>query len=110
MTYKINISEFKHPITFQRLEEVNNFGIVQEEYVDLYSTRAKINHTTGKEFIVNNGITSSITTKFTIRLNRNHELTTKDRLIYKGKVYNITYINNILEENNYLEIVGELVE
>ena len=108
--YKLNPSEFIHKVTFQRLQESNNFGIIQEEYVDLYSTRAKINHTTGKEFIANNGITSSITTKFTIRLNRSYELTTRDRLIYKGKVYNITYINNILEENNYLEIVGELVE
>lgn len=108
--FKINTSEFRHPIKFQRFEEINNFGIIQENWIDLYSTRAKINNTTGKEFIANNGITSSVTTRFTIRYNHIHKLTTKDRLIYKDKVYNITYINNILEKNNYLEIVGELVE
>lgn len=108
---KVKSGEFKHPIIIQRCEQiVNEDNIPTENWNDLLIARAKIVNTTGKEYMAMNGQVSSTVTKFTIRAPKQTEITTKDRLVYNGKHYNIKHCNNIMELDVLLEIVAEVLQ
>lgn len=108
--FKINPGEFKHPVIIQSLEITKDQdGFEVEEWQDLFKPRAKINNTTGKEFQAGASENAIITTKFTIRASRAYNVTNRDRIVYNNNVYDIKYVNNILENHIYLEIVAELV-
>lgn len=108
--FKINPGELRHLIIIQNLTiSKDNDGFEVESWQDLFSARAKINNTTGKEFQAGMSENSSVTTKFTIRSSRAYNVTTKNRIVYNDNLYDIKYVNNIFENNIYLEIVAELV-
>uniref|UniRef100_UPI00374E70A9 head-tail adaptor protein n=1 Tax=Clostridium perfringens TaxID=1502 RepID=UPI00374E70A9 len=47
---------------------------------------------------------------FYIRFPKSIEITEDDKVLYKNKIYNIIYANNIEEMNVYLEIKTEYVK
>ncbi|MBC5628875.1 phage head closure protein [Clostridium sp. NSJ-6] len=114
MRLKINPGEFRHPIIIERCsnneKEVDDDNIPIKRWEVLIKPRAKITNTTGKEFIALLGETSKVTTKFTIRAPRKIKISKKDRILHKGIYYNIKHLNNIMELDILLEIIGEVIE
>lgn len=109
--FYINPSELRHPITIERVTKgKDEDNIPKEKWGDkLFSARAKILYTRGSEYNENYGTNNKVGVTFYIRYNRKG-ITSKDRIVYRGKPYNIIYVNNIQELNNYYEIKAELVE
>ena len=112
---EIKNGEFKHPIVIQRLDpdadKVDEDNIpIEEVWNDLIKTRAQILNISGKETIIANAETSTTSKRFYIRYSRNIRLTTDDRIVYDGQIYNITYVSDIEEQHKYYEIVGELIK
>lgn len=108
--YKINLSELKHSIAIERFTKVKD---EDNRLVEVWSTlcrsRAKILYTRGAEYTEAYGTKSTVGVTFYIRYN--HEsITSRDRVVYKGNYYNIIYVNNIQEGNNFYEIKAELVQ
>lgn len=107
----INAGEFKHPITIQRkITDVDEDNIPIEIWSDILSTRAKIKNVSGYETIVAQADTSIDKKRFYIRYKKGLDLTTKDRIFYNNKAYDITYVSDIEDLHRYLEIVCEVVE
>lgn len=106
----INSGEFKHPIIIQRnINGVDEDNIPCETWNDLLSTRAKIKNISGYETIIAQADTSVIKKRFYIRYKKGLDLTTKDRILYNNKYYNITYVSDIEDLHKYLEIVCEVI-
>lgn len=109
--YTINPGEFRHFIDIYRLvNEVDNDGIPTENTELLYSCKAKITNTSGKELMISSGTTSILKKRFIIRHNRAFSINSNDFIIYNGKRYNIIYCNDIEEARKYIEIIAEVVE
>lgn len=110
--YLIDPGEFKHPIEIKRFSPsgVDEDNIPTKGDSTLLKTRAKIRNKSGRETIIANGEASVITKLFIIRYPRGIEITEKDKVLYRGKPYNITYVSDVEDLNKYLEIVCELVK
>ena len=108
--YTINPGEFKHPILITTtVNGVDGDGIPVETSTTLLETKAKILNLSGKEFMLANGVSSNNSKRFYIRW-KVVDLTTKNKIIYNNKTYNITSASDIEERHKYFEIVAELVE
>ena len=108
--FNINTGEFKNPITIERYQKIKDEdNRLVEQWTKLCNSRAKILYTRGTEYIESYGNSSSVGVTFYIRYNYK-DITSKDRIIYKSKSYNIIYVNNVQESNKYYEIKAELVE
>lgn len=107
--FKINPSEFRHPITIERCQKVKDEdNRLVEQWSTLCNARAKILYTRGSEYTEAYGTNSEVEATFYIRFNHK-EITSKDRLIYKNEAYDIIYVNNVQEANNYYEIKAKKV-
>lgn len=107
--FNINISEFNHPVTIERVEKVKNEdNRLVEQWDTICNSRAKILWTRGSEYTENYGTNSEVEATFYIRFNYKN-ITSKDRLIYKNEVYDIIYVNNVQESNKYYEIKAKKV-
>lgn len=107
----INAGEFKSRISIQRkVSSVDEDNIPCESWSDLLSTRAKIKNISGYEKIIAQADTSIDKKRFYIRFKKGLDLTSKDRILYNDKIYNITYASDIEDLHKYFEIVCELVE
>ena len=108
--FKINPGELKHTIQISTPDSgTDQDGIPLSTYTVLLSTKAKIVNVNGTKVILADGISATNIKKFYIRYKK-VEITSKDKIIYKDKSYDIKYINNIEEQHKYLEITAELVE
>lgn len=108
---KINAGNFKHPIQIQRkINGLDEDNIPISEWTTILSTRAKIKNISGYEKIIAQADTSIDKKRFYIRYKKDLDLTSKDRLLYNKKTYNITYVSDIEDLNKYYEIVCELIE
>ena len=101
--YRINPGKFKNPIKILKY-------IPRTSYEVVLSTKARILNISGKEKVLNDGVSSMSVKRFYIRYKKDLNITTGDIILYKNKKYNITYISNVEEKDIYLEIVGELME
>lgn len=108
--YIINPGELKHPIIITTtINGIDGDGIPEETSITLLETKAKILNISGKEFILADGISTKNSKRFYIRW-KNIDLTSKNKIIYNNKTYNITSVSDIEEKHKYFEIVAELVE
>ncbi|MDU2266691.1 phage head closure protein [Clostridium celatum] len=110
MKFRIEAGELKHPITIERvkIDKINN--IPKNTWTKLYNTRAKIVNVRGSEIKIGEGSAAKVEKSFYIRFPRGIDITRLDRVIFKNKIYNIEYLNNIDEEDIFLEIRGILHE
>lgn len=107
--YKINPGQFKHMITIERYQKIKDEdNRLVEQWIRLFNARAKILWTRGSEYTENYGTNSEVEATFYIRFNH-YDITSKDRLIYKNESYNIIYVNNVQELNEYYEIKAKKV-
>lgn len=99
----MGIGELKHRITFQVLSSVvNENGFETENYEDLKTVWAKVTNLHGKEYFEAATIQKEKTVKFIIRAIEGLDESMK--ILFQGRNYNITFIDNIKYENKYIEI------
>ena len=105
---KMKIAELNKRIQIIRntLTENDN-GVDEETEVILKEVWAKVQNMSGTEIFKANSDFSKVTTRFVIRYLT--DITTDDYIKFKGRKYNIVYINNYNFSNDFIEIVGELI-
>jgi SPP1 family predicted phage head-tail adaptor len=106
---KVNIGELKHRITFQRLAtSINDNGFEVKTWEPFKIVWAKVENLHGREYFTAAQVKAERTVKFTIRYIEGIDETMK--ILFKDKVYNITFIDNIKYENRFVEIKALEVE
>ena len=109
----MNIGEFKHKITIQ-WKINNNNPLTDANFEDFKTVWAKVNNLYGKEFIEAQKVNPNISKKIIIRYIKDLDMsfnpnTYKDyKVSYKGISYNILYIDNIKEQNKFMELMLEV--
>ena len=105
----MNPGELRHRITFQSLETiVNENGFEKEEWIDHKRVWATIKNLHGREYFQAAAVQKENTVKFVIRYIPG--LDTSMKILFKGKHYDITSIDNIRYENKFIEIKGVEVD
>ena len=105
----MNIGELKHRITIQKKAEKK--PLEDTTYTDFKTVWAKVSNLYGKEFIEAQRVEANISKKLIIRYIKDLDMSLnpnacKDFIInYKGISYNILYIDNIKEQNKFMEIM-----
>ena len=105
----MNIGELKHKVTIQKRAEKK--PLEDTAYTDFKTVWAKVSNLYGKEFIEAQKVEANISKKFIIRYIKDLDMSInpnacKDFIInYKGISYNILYIDNIKEQNKFMEIM-----
>lgn len=97
----MNPGELRHRITFQRLND-------SEEWIDYYNCYAKVNTEGGREYLGSSAEQSVSNTVFTIRyckmlkdLYLNSQLY---RIKFNKAVFDIKFVDNYMFKNQYLNI------
>lgn len=95
--------ELRHRITIQKLETTTNEnGYEIETWTDFKNLWAAVSNLIGREYFEAAEVQTENTIKFTIRYI--DEIDTTMRILFKGKQYNITSIDNIKYANKFVEI------
>ena len=99
------IGKFNIPITIQSFttEKVN--GIKKEIWTNIHECMAYIRHVSAEE-MVQLGTILSKDTVF-IKMHYVEGITSKNRLVYKDKFYNIVSVDNLEEKNVFLDLICE---
>lgn len=103
----INCGLMREVITIQYLETtLNELSTVIENWTDCYKCYAYANGLSGNEFYEARKQNLQETINFTIRYSpRLADLNTSDyRIIWRGKIYDITFIDNYQFKNETLKI------
>ena len=99
----MNPGELNKRITFQRLTTTTNEnGFEVEEWEDFKTVWAAVTNLHGREYFEAAAVQRENTVKFTIRYLK--DIDTSMRILFQGKQYNITSIDNIKYKNVYMEI------
>lgn len=109
MTLVKNAGKFYHKIEIVReTTTTDNEGFETTSPVVILSPYADVKTTKGFTLIANGSDFEKATTNFTIRYPV-VEITRKDKVHFKGKVYEIMYLNDVDEANVLLEIQAKEV-
>ena len=104
-----NAGQFNHKIEIVRHTTTkDDYGFVVESDVCILRPFAKVKTTKGFTLIANGSDFEKATTNFTIRYPQT-VITRDDIIIFRGKPYEILYLNNIDEANVELEIQAKEV-
>ncbi|KAB2953724.1 phage head closure protein [Heliorestis acidaminivorans] len=97
------IGQLKERITLQKkiLSKTAN-GFEVESWQDVCTLWASVSNLRGREFFAAAAVQAEKTVKFTIRYQK--DIDSSMRILFRGKVYNITALDNINYENKYMEI------
>ena len=95
--------ELRHKIILQKLTtSTNENGFEEEVWEDYLTVWAAVSNLYGREFFQAAALQAEKTVKFTIRHLSN--ISGDMRILFEGKQYNITSIDNIKYRNRYMEI------
>lgn len=99
----MEIGNMKHKIIIQRPTVTQNEnGYDVTTFVDYKTSWAAVNNLFGDEYFIAMQSQAQNTIKFLIRYIA--DIDTTMRIIFKQKIYNITFIDNIRYGNSYMEI------
>jgi SPP1 family predicted phage head-tail adaptor len=94
----INASELRHRVTFQRTKQTEDTaGGFTESWIDIASVWAKIEPVKSYERFVAMQTETHVSHKITIRYNK--DVTTAKRMLFDGRVFDITGVVNVNEDN-----------
>lgn len=102
--------EMRHRIEIQRLVKVVENNVTTTKYQTLKKVWAKANGLYGREKWDEDIYEAERTTIFIIRHIACPDLTVKDRILFRGKLYNITHIDNVLFGDHFVKITAVAVE
>jgi SPP1 family predicted phage head-tail adaptor len=99
----MSIGEMKHRITFLRITQVLNENGFESEISQEYKTVwAAVSNPNGREFFAAAQVNAQNTVKFKVRYLAGLDQSMK--ILFQGKTYDITAIDNIKYKNRYIEI------
>ncbi len=99
----MEIGDLRHRITLQKkATSINENGFEVETWEDERTVWAKVTNLHGGEYFTAAAVQTENTVKFTIRYLEGVDTTM--RILFKGKQYDITAIDNIKYQNRYMEI------
>lgn len=105
----INAGDFNKRISIVRrtyTEDGDGFRVVSE--TEVCKAWAKINTTKGYTLVASGSNFENATTRMLIR-HPNTEINRKDIVLYRGKEWNIRYLNNIDQADKFVELQVEEV-
>lgn len=95
---------YDKPITIQRINEDT------EKWEDLYSLHARVNKSNGSEYLGAGANQSKSNRVFEVRYFKDLEDIDDNRgiyrLVYRGKLYNITDYDDYLEQHKTIKLLG----
>ncbi|MCY6354518.1 phage head closure protein [Clostridium sp. ZS2-4] len=95
--------ELKHKIVIQKyVNGINDNGFEEETWQDFKTVWSKVENLHGREYFEAAAIQAEKIVKFTIRFTK--EIDESMRIVFQGKQYNITSIDNIKYANKFIEI------
>lgn len=101
--------DLKHRITFLKPSNViNENGFEAEGFIVFKTVWASASNLSGREYFVAAAVQKEKTLKFKMRTIS--DIDESMRIVFQGKQYNITSINNIKYENKYVEVKALEVE
>ena len=99
----MNPGELNKRITLQRpIITINENGFEEETWEDVKTVWAAASNLYGREYYAAAAVQAENTVKFTIRYTEG--IDSSMRILFKGKQYDITAIDNIKYQNRYMEI------
>ncbi len=99
----MEIGELRHRVTIQKLTTgINENGFEVRTWKDYKTVWAAASNLHGREYYAAATVQAENTVKFTIRYLEG--LDTTMRVLFQGRQYNITSIDNIKYQNRYMEI------
>lgn len=99
----MEIGKLNKRIIFQNSITIENeYGFEIQEWGDYITVWASSTNLSGREYFAAMQIQAENTIKFTIRYNKN--INESMRIIFDGKNYDITFIDNIKFNNEFMEI------
>ncbi|HBG5257854.1 TPA: phage head closure protein [Clostridioides difficile] len=108
----MNIGDLNKRIIIQKNNEsIDREGYPIENWINYKTVWSRINNISGKEFLQAQALTSNISKKAFIRYQKeldislNDNITLNYRILYNKSIYNLIYINNINEKNQYMELM-----
>lgn len=105
----MSIVELRHKITLQKFTNIVNVnGFEVETWVDFKTLWAAVTNLHGREYFAAAAVKAENTVKFTIRYTEG--IDEGMRVLFKGKQYNISSIDNIKYANKFIEIKALEVE
>jgi SPP1 family predicted phage head-tail adaptor len=105
----MEIGDLRHRVTIQKLTTaVNENGFEIETWEDFKTVWAAVGNLHGREYYAAAAVQAENTVKFTVRYLEG--LDTTMRILFQGKQYNITSIDNIKYQNRFLEIKAQEVK
>lgn len=96
---------------YRNEEEKDEYGFPNGQNKLFMKRWASVNNISGTELIKSNSDFDSTKKRFLIRYSKKCEdITTDMYVLFKNKKYEIKYVNNYNENDEYVEIIGERVE
>lgn len=111
----MNIGRLNQRITVQKKETLIENGFEVEEWMDYKTIWASVKNINGKEFFQAQQAQSQASKKVRIRYLKDLDssldpnVSLKYRIKYKNNNYNLTYSDNIQEQNKFIELLLESV-
>ncbi|MCG8541241.1 MAG: phage head closure protein [Clostridia bacterium] len=107
---KISAEDLSHKIEIGIIQNMqDNDGFNVETFVKNFSPWASIRNISGTEVFKSGADYNRKITRFLIRYRKDKNVNKDMKVKYKGKLYNITYINNYNEGNEFVEFITEVV-
>jgi SPP1 family predicted phage head-tail adaptor len=116
----MNPGELCHRVVLQKLIKTKGSNLATKtEYIDVKKVWAKVNNLSGKEYWSAKEYAAENTVEFVMRKGSISRLKTSDgiedlkvtdRLVFRGQVYNITFIDNVLYKDEYVKIKAVALE
>ena len=107
----VDVGQLNTPIEIQRFEhKIDEYGFNQSVWTTYARPRCKVDFDDRliRQILRDDGVDTTIAKLFTMRYIPN--VTTKDRIIYKGKEFEIYSVQNIGEQNRFIRLWGREIE
>lgn len=107
--YSLQAHELRNPIEIQRaVSGVDEDGIpIEDNWQTLLKTKARVKTNKDDEEAMLQGEEDTTIKTFTIRGRKDINITKKDRLVYKGNIFNIKSVEDVQEIGLFIVIKGE---
>lgn len=105
---KINPRELRYTIEIKRLVKADS-SLKDDEYKLIRKCKAKVKMLGGNEFIKADAVNLKQTANFIIRRSKQYTPQSTDIIIFRGKQFNVDYINELPDIGDYIELRGVII-
>jgi len=107
----IRVGELNKRISILQVQQIQDeYGFTTEQETEVCKCWAKVSNMSGTEIFKAGTDYSKVKTRFLIRYRKDIEFNADMKIRFKDKLYNIVYINNYNYSNEFVELIGEVIE